>query len=117
METMYVIAVKHLFDYKGNTLNRWEYVQFGECGYTFFTKSVDGAHHFYSIDKAQKWFDEIGRGLIFYGNCEGQYDLESLCIKSVVINLLLVFFFVDTLSVLEVSHRNILNREEYYTAS
>ena len=68
METMYVIAVKHLFDYKGNTLNCWEYVQFGECGYTFFTKSVDGAHHFYSIDKAQKWFDEIGHGLIFYGN-------------------------------------------------
>lgn len=54
MKTVYVIAVKHLFDYEGNTLNRWEYVQFGECGYTFFTESVDGAQHFYSIDKAQK---------------------------------------------------------------
>ena len=52
MKTVYVIAVKHLFDYKGNTLNRWEYVQFGECGYTFFTESVNGARHFYSIDKA-----------------------------------------------------------------
>lgn len=70
MKTVYVIAVKHLFDYEGNTINRWEYVQFGECGYTFFTESVDGAQHFYSIDKAQKWFDEIGHGLIFYGNCK-----------------------------------------------
>lgn len=35
MKTVYVIAVKHLFDYEGNTLNRWEYVQFCECGYTF----------------------------------------------------------------------------------
>lgn len=95
MNTMYVIAVKHLFDYKGNTLNRWEYVQFGECGYTFFTKSVDGAQHFYSIDKAQKWFDEIGHGLIFYGKCEGQYDLESLCIKSVVFRDPIINFVRD----------------------
>ena len=35
MKTVYVIAVKHLFYYKGNTLNRWEYVQFDEYGYTF----------------------------------------------------------------------------------
>ena len=86
MNTMYVIAVKHLFDYKGNTLNRWEYVQFGECGYTFFTKSVD---------EAQKWFDEIGHGLIFYGKCEGQYDLESLCIKSVVFRDPIINFVRD----------------------
>ena len=84
MKTVYVIAVKHLFDYEGNTLNRWEYVQFGECGYTFFTESVDGAQHFYSIDKAQKWFDEIG-----------QYDLESLCIKSVVFRDPIVNFVRD----------------------
>lgn len=95
MKTVYVIAVKHLFDYEGNTLNRWEYVQFGECGYTFFTESVDGAQHFYSIDKAQKWFDEIGHGLIFYGNCKGQYDLESLCIKSVVFRDPIVNFVKD----------------------
>ena len=55
MKTVYVIAVKHLFYYKGNTLNRWEYVQFDEYGYTFFTESVDGARHFYSVDEAQKW--------------------------------------------------------------
>ena len=95
MKTVYVIAVKHLFYYKGNTLNRCEYVQFDEYGYTFFTESVDGARHFYSVDEAQKWFDKIGHELIFYGKRKGQYDLESLCIKSVVFRDPIVNFVRD----------------------
>ena len=91
MKTVYVIAVKHLFDYEGNTLNRWEYVQFGECGYTFFTESVDGAQHFYSIDKAQKWFDEIGHGLIFYGNC----NAKEFYIYIFQRKLIICFFFAN----------------------
>lgn len=84
MKTVYVIAVKHLFYYKGNTLNRWEYVQFDEYGYTFFTESVDGARHFYSVDEAQKWFDKIGHELMYKYNgrsvmfCYSEYDNKIL---------------------------------------
>ena len=43
MKTVYVIAVKRLYDCEGNILNRWEYVS--GAGYTFWDKSVDGALH------------------------------------------------------------------------
>jgi hypothetical protein len=93
MKTVYVIAVKRLYDCEGNILNRWEYVS--GAGYTFWDKSVDGALHFYTINKLKKWFDEIGYGVIFRGVSKEQYDLNSLCIKSVVFRDPIVNFVKD----------------------
>lgn len=94
MKTVYVIAIKHLFDYKENILDRWEYLYIDNSsgGYTFWDKNVEGAKHFYSIDKLEDYLNEYGYRLLFYGMDKNEYDLDSLCVKKVIFQDPLVNF-------------------------
>lgn len=87
MKTVYVIAIKHLFDYKENILDRWEYLKVDSSsgGYTYWDDTIEGAEYFYDADKLEEWFyNGYVRKVLFCGTDKNQYDLDSLCIKKVV---------------------------------